>query len=209
MKIIRWFYMIMLIALISGCSTTTTPKTEVGGYKFTYNGREYFIRSISPKSQIGYNMLILKENDKIVIDAIDRNQDGTIDKVVVGDISVEDAQKIYIAGLSIGKDKGSVRERYMKSSTYETSDTRNDYILQTFNLAIGDIYNILTIKNKKMKYTSIVVLDTNSDGRLDKMKSGKGDLDYYQNLYGFVLNQGVKEGRIVKSNGKYLVAGKF
>lgn len=51
----------------------------------------------------------------------------------------------------------------------------------------------------------VVVLDLNADGMLDRMEKGTESLRLYQRLYREVLSRGLKEKRVVKKDGMYIV----
>ena len=88
-----------LIAILINCGPTR-PKIEIGGYDFKYEGKTYRIESIAPNFMEGYNTLILKEDDRIVLKATDKEQDGILDVVDIGELSLEKAKEIYQEGLA-------------------------------------------------------------------------------------------------------------
>ena len=69
--------------------------SRVGGFSYNYEGKMYSIESLTPESREGYNYLIQKENDKLVLRAIDKEQDGILDKLLVGNISLEGGHQSF------------------------------------------------------------------------------------------------------------------
>lgn len=190
-----------LIAILINCGPTR-PKIEIGGYDFKYEGKTYRIESIAPNFMEGYNTLILKEDDRIVLKATDKEQDGILDVVDIGELSLEKAKEIYQEGLDAGERRGYIRKKSI-AREYQTTIDRKDYILATYILALGEIYNKLVIRDHF--YREFILLDREADGILDEIEKGEEKLGYYQQLYRRVLNNGLREGRIVKPDGKYLV----
>lgn len=204
MKVKSLAWIIVTATILLGCGSTR-QKVEVGRYSFNYEGKTYDIESLTPKSQEGYNFLILKENDKLLLRAIDKEQDGILDKMLSGDISLEKANEIYRQGILLGRTRGQVRKRNF-TRLYTTSDNLNNYVLKTYILAVGEVYNRLTISSKILSEEETVVLDLDADGNLNKIEKGSDDLLHYQNIYKRILNQGMAQGRVVITEGMYQVA---
>ena len=195
---------ILIITVIMGCGATRAP-IKSKGFSFQYEGTTYHIESMTPPKKEGYNMLVHKEGNQIMLRAIDKEQDGMIDEVVQGNISLKEADAIYKKGIATAKVSGNFKKRkYLRA--YRTSDLLNDYELSTFILTVGDTYNRLAIVNKKTLDEETVVVDLTADGHLNKMEKGSENVAYYQKLYQKILDQGLKEGRIIKTDGMYQVA---
>ena len=203
MKILNVFLSIVLAAFILGCAATR-PAPESGGYLFEYDGEYYRIDSITPKEEIGYNTLILGVEDVVIVKAVDQDQDGHLDKVVHGDRSLGELQNIYESGLAIGRTKGAVKQR-VHSREYQTSDNMNTYVLQTYHLATGDIYNKLSIVSKRAFGHKRIVLDLEADGSLNSIQNSQEKPDQYQKMYNLVLKRGLDAGRIIKADGLFEV----
>jgi hypothetical protein len=204
MKIKSLAWIIVIATILLGCGATR-PKVEVGRYSFNYEGKIYHIESLTPKSQEGYNFLILKEDDKLLLRALDKEQDGILDKMLSGDISLEKANEIYQQGILLGRTRGQVRKRDF-TRLYTTSDRLNNYILKTYILAVGEVYNRLTISSRSISEEETVVLDLDADGNLNKIERGSDNLLHYQNIYKRILDQGMAQGRVVITEGMYQVA---
>lgn len=196
--------LVVAILTIGGCGPKG-PQVEVGGFFFHYDGLEYRIESITPNYSEGYNILTRREGDRLVLKAIDKEQDGRLDEVVTGNISMETAQAIYREGILEGERRGYIKTRTF-AREYRTSNGMNDYILATYVLATGEVYNKFTmIKKSLIKSPLDVVIDQDADGTIDKIETGEEFLSYYQNLYTKVLEKGLKEKRMMKSGKRFLV----
>ncbi|HHS12610.1 MAG TPA: hypothetical protein ENN03_02450 [bacterium] len=202
----KWF-ITGLAVILMGCAGTR-PVQESAGFNFDYQGHTYHIRSIIPKSMVGYNLLFLRKGDSVVRSAIDKDQNGRIDELTAGDWTMDQAQAVYQAGLEAARSR-RVYYQIPLNRVYRTVDGKNEYILQTYSLAVGEIYNKLQVINKWMRQNQVVVLDFDADGLLNAFEDGKGSLNQYQQTYESILERGLREGFIVKTSaGKYEVAAR-
>jgi hypothetical protein len=193
----------LALATLAGCAARR-PVVEIGGYYFDYEGKTYRIESVNPASKVGYNILALREEDQDRVVGLDYDQDGMLDGVVEGMISLDRAIRIYSAGIAEGERRGVVRSRFQ---THEYRVVINDYtyVLVTYKLALGDVFNRLTILTAYYAPEEAILLDLGADGKLDTIENGDGDLEYYQALYDQVIDQGLKYGRVERIDGMYQV----
>jgi len=204
MKIKKHTWIVAISIIIMGC-VTTHKNVEIGGYSFTLGDKTYYIQSITPRTKEGYNILIQKEGKKTVFKGIDKEQDGILDKVLIGNISLEKAREIYKKGIELGRTGGHVKKRTFER-TYSTSDMLNNYILRTYILALGEVYNKLSIIKKQTTIVEAIVVDLGANGNLNKIEKGTENLKDYQKLYNKVLERGVREGKIIQTkDGMYKV----
>ncbi|MBN1781396.1 hypothetical protein JW948_09745 [bacterium] len=178
---------------------------EIGGYTFQYDGQEYRIQSVTPTLAEGYNVLTRRENDQLVIKALDREQDGILDEIQTGNLTMDEANTIYQEGIAEGERRGYIKKRTF-AREYRYSDTMYHYVLATYVLAMGDVYNKLTITDRQLFKSPGVVIDENADGILDHVEEGLDNIGEYQKLYRHLLDAGMRVNRIIKNDGKYLVA---
>lgn len=201
MKTRSWIQTILL--LVCGCSTFK-PVIRVGGYTFDLEGREYRIESVTPNYMEGYNMLTRLDGEKVDMKAIDREQDGRIDEVTIGRITLEEATRIYQAGLFEGERLGHVKKRNL-SREYRGSDSSHEYILTTFLLAHGESYNQLILFSRQNFRMKSELVDLGMDGKIDRIEEGSLAISEYQLLYRRVLERAMQEKKVVFTNGCYLV----
>lgn len=180
------------------------PVVEIGGYTFPYQGKEYRIESVTPNTMEGYNILTRKENDELVLKAIDKEQDGVIDEIVAGAVSLDEANAIYQEGIREGGRRGFIKNRSL-AREYRTSDARAEYVLATYVLVMGGVYNRLTIIERRFVYTEASVVDSDADGMLDLIEKGLGTLGGYQKIYRQILEHGMHENKVIKTERQYLV----
>jgi len=149
-------------------------------------------------------MLTRTDGDKADMKAIDREQDGRIDEVTVGRISIEEATRIYQAGLFEGERLGHVKKRNL-SREYRGSDSSHEYILTTYLLARGESYNQLILFSRQNFRMKSVLVDLGMDGKIDRVEEGSLTISEYQRLYRRVLERAEQDKKVVLTNGCYLV----
>lgn len=196
-----WITVAMMILL--GCAASR-PVIEIGGYYFDFEGKTYRIESVNPTSMVGYNILALKEGERNVVIGLDKDQDGSLDGVVEGKISLQRAKEIYRAGIAEGERLGQVKSRIL-TQEYTTIINQYTYTLVTSHLAIGDVSNKLTIIAAPYAPEVAVLLDLDADGKLDRIDKGNKELEYYQSVYNQVIERGLMDGRVTQIEGKYQV----
>jgi hypothetical protein len=193
----------LLVAAGAACMRNG-PKVEIGGYAFSYGGKEYRIESVTPNYSEGYNILIQREDDRLQLKGIDKEQDGELDDLLVGTVSLEEAKTIYREGILEGERRGYLRKRNFNRE-YKYSDAIYDYALDTYILATGETYNRLTLSHKHAFQDVAVLIDNEADGTIDRIDKGLESLVVYQKLYDDLVQKGIKAGRVVHSNNRFLV----
>ncbi len=192
-----------VVFLLFGCAARP-PVPSTGGYSLVHQGRTFRIESYSPPGMIGYNQLVLRDEGRVVFMGLDRDQNGSLDEVVVGTIPLEEAIRIYSRGLLIGIREGMVRNTTWQNDFSVIIDRRT-CVVTTFVLAAGEMYNKLTVLNTDIGLEEAVVVDLGADGSLDLVERGERGRAYYQSLYLLVLERGLDAGRINRSEGTYLI----
>ena len=198
---------VLILVIIIGLTHCASSSHTQGEYnrilKFYSGGNEYSIMSYLSNDATGYNILMREENDKIIIKSIDKQQDGKLDEVLEGDLSLADASKIYADGLAAAKEMGMLKERNFERF-YNFSDKIYDYEIRTYILVQGDNYNLFAVKEKAFN-NIIIIIDEKADGLLDNFQQGSGDIIKFQALYEEVLRQGIVSNRVVNVDKVYFV----
>jgi hypothetical protein len=195
---------VLLGLILTGCAAARPQAPASGGYDFIYQELTFRIESYSPPGMIGYNQLIRREGDQVVLLAVDREQDGSLDQVVRGNVTLDEARRIYSFGLLEGTRRGLVRNMIW-SNDFSTVIDRRTCVLTTYVLAVGEVYNKLTIVNADIGREEGVVVDLGADGSVDLVESGSQERAYYQTLYTRVLQKGMEAGAVTRSGGTYRV----
>ncbi len=207
MKTYKVILAFLIVLFLIGCASQyNQTKMRYGLYTFEYQEKDYQIESFTPQKENGNNLLILKEGNKIVLKAIDKEQNGYIDKVLIGDISLGEARDIYSNGLEKCSQSGKMEMKRTEKS-YWCEDVSSEYFLTTYRIDSDDIYNKFTIIRKfyMNKNKEIVIIDNLADGTLNEVIKGITTTEEYQDIYNNILSEGLTIGRVENVEGKYLV----
>ncbi len=196
-------WLVILSLLCFGCKKTQ-PIIQLGGYSFEFEGRNYHIESVTPNYVEGYNIITRREGEILLFRAIDKEQDGVLDELTIGNMSLEQAQKIYQTGILEGERRGYIKKRTF-AREYRTSIGGDRFILATYILALGDVYNKL-FYYEVMRGVEVEILDQQADGIIDHVERGNKDLGVYQTIYREIIDRGLRYGQVQFINGQYIVA---
>ena len=202
-QILEFLILLVTIGLTHCASSTDIQGDYTSILKFYSGGNEYTIMSYLSKDATGYNILMREENGNVIIKSIDKQQNGELDEILEGDISLVDANKIYAEALAIAEEKGMLTKRNFERY-YNYSDKIYDYEIRTYILVQGDNYNLFAAR-KKTGNNVIIMMDEKADGLLDNFQEGSGDIIKFQALYEDVLRQGIINHRVVNADKIYLV----
>jgi len=207
MKSYKVVLIFLIVLLLIGCAAQN--KMRYGIYNFTHDGEQYQIESYTPPVGTGNNFLVLKKDNEVIIKAIDKGQNGYIDKILAGNISLSEAREIYTLGLQKCSQSGKIEKKFSEKS-YRSEDISSEYFLATYNMDSEDIYNKFTIirklhMNRNKEY---IFIDHLADGSLNEVIGANINIDRYQDTYDKFLKKGVKSGRINKEGDKYIVKDK-
>ena len=186
--------LLISLFLTVGCSSTK-PQAKISKYDFKYEGEDYTIESIEHQNKEGYNVILKMNSANISIKAIDKEQDGVIDNVIFGNITLDRANLIYQNALSTASKSGDVKKRNF-TRHFVIEDSVNRYILETYILSLGDTYNKLIIESLLIKSSKDIVLDNGANGTLDEIIDGTNTMQFYQKIYNRVLSNGTKANKI-------------
>lgn len=196
-----WSCILLSILLIT-CKTRG-PEVRLGGYSFEYEGENYNIESVTPNYVEGYNIITRRDGETLVFKAIDKEQDGALDELTIGNITLDQAQKIYHAGILEGEKRGYIKKRTF-AREYKTNIGGDRFILATYILALGDTYNKL-FYYAIMQRNEVEMVDLQADGIVDRIENGNRELEYYQTIYREIIDRGLRYGHVQLINGQYIV----
>lgn len=201
----RFIFAVLIVlpagfALAAGCaSTRESPSKHV--FTFTHEGRGYEILSSDAYSALRGNYLIGRDGSEVVLRAVDEDQDGQIDDVEIGDVSREHANSIYMAGIAKAWNAGRFHQQD-PFVAYEMRQSGQLLVVRTYRGA--DVYNRFIVYDAADNSTT-VGLDSDLDGRLDRIERPGLDTKVIQEAYAFALDAGLREGRIEHIESRFLV----
>lgn len=186
----------------AGCGTSQSA-SEQHTFTFVHEDAEYTIISRIVPSNGSSNYLIRREEGATLLRAVDEDQDGFLDALLVGDIPLEEANAVYAVGIAEAQHRGVYRER-LSERLYMLSRYGENYVVRTYVGVSGTSYNKFIILDSGRE-PEAVWIDREADGVLDERIRGEANHERSQERYEMVLEHGLRDGRIVKRDTAYFV----
>lgn len=205
-KAVSCWVVFLLIALVLLSCTHQQPQLSVSQYSFDLDNENYRIRSIfSPVKSESYNEII---GQKFV--AADYDQDGVLDCVMMGEVALAEAQKIYDYGLNGVSRENKLRVRTPGRSSFSQEKDKFQLEIRSFRPLNAPPFNEFKVTDKRslVAIEVVVLLDQNADGMLDEILKGAGPLEKFQSQYAEMVKAGLKSGELIKLNGVIVVREK-
>ncbi|WP_421773770.1 hypothetical protein [Gracilimonas sp.] len=197
----------ILLLLLSGlnileCSSSKDLPTRTD-FSFEFDQHTYHIISISAPDGEGYNYLIQYEGKESVLRTMDTNQDGILDLVQYGEISLDEANKIYTYGIqqAIAQQKFKARK---DKRIFTHTENNLKYTIQTIGFYSDLLYNRFEISNISTGENELF-FDMDADGKLDKIEQSDRTLDDARALYQKIIQIGMSKNLIEVRFEKYIV----
>ncbi len=202
MKKLAYISIILITFLNFNCATTQeTSRKSV--FSFSYNELPYQVVSLNTSTGEGTNILYELVDSESDLIARDINQDGTIDVVVRGSMTLEECDEIYKAGIQTAKQSGNYRER-TPSRKYEWDLAEYTLSVSTYIPNIDHINNVFLIRLNADE-TEHIYTDIFGDGVLNSTEKGLIGIERAQQLYEMTLLRGLDEKKMIFENGTYYV----
>jgi hypothetical protein len=203
MKLFKPFTILSFLFIFMSCASSE-PRTESSKFEFEYEGESYEIVGLITQDGESLNDLVLRDGREIVFWARDNNQDGKMDRIMRGDISLERANEIYRAGIRLADEAGKY-EMKPHPRTFEFADENYVFSVVTVLGESDNYYNLFVALNIETEVETEMT-DSNLDGTLDEDQFEQEEYVQWQELYSKALERGVKERKIQKSDdGSYIV----
>lgn len=184
---------LLLFLFMSGC-LLFRQQPEGTYYSFEYQGEMYEIIGVQSDQGETANFLVERENGGVVFRAIDRNQEGTLEQVLSGDIELERANRIYREGIRLAQEEGRYNEiEKFREFLYRYGSVR---LVLRSTIKEGDTFvNLFVIYDDDGSVVGIY-RDAGSDGVITDVDKGKTELEDARELYKMLLNRAREENRI-------------
>lgn len=201
------FYVALLLSAVmySGCAHHT-PQPRVSQYRFNFENQSYRIRSISStdKSE-SYNELI---GEKFM--AADYDQDRIIDCILLGEVSLIAAQRIYEYGLTELTKENKLKVKNPSVNRYVYVNNNIQLEIRSYRPTNAQPFNEFKITDQRpVVFPDInIIIDQNADGILDEVLKGSVNLENAQAQYTQAIEVGLQKGELIKVNGTILVKEK-
>ncbi len=195
----------LMIFMFNGC-TGSRPPVSASSYQFSFKNQDYQIRSIA-SVDVRESCNELKANNLL---AIDFDQDGIIDRVVLGNLTLSEAQQIYDYGLDKVAKENKIQERVPVLNYYVHENADYDYEIRSFQPINSQPFNQFKVIDKRPMIPSqlVIIVDQNADGNLDEVLVGITTPEQYQAKYAEILKEGIQKNKLVKTDNMILVKEK-
>ena len=190
------------ILMFHGCAQQS-HMLSASQYRFNIEDETYRIRSIFYDDESeAYNELIGQN-----FMAVDFDQDRVIDCILLGEVSLNEAQKIYEYGLGevVRENRLQVKVPSIDRYVYENSEFHCE--IRSFRPTNVPPFNQFQMIDKHQLVSPQVniMVDQNADGTLDEVLKGGIALDHAQSRYADVIETGLQRHELVKVNDRILV----
>jgi len=203
MSLTKSFLILLPLFMFMGCASTE-PRIESSKFEFQFENETYEIIGLVSSDGESLNDLVLRDDREIVFWARDDNQDGAMDRVMRGEISLERANEIYRAGIRLADEQG----KYQQKPHPRTFEFVEDQYIYTLVSVVGDSedsYNLFAVYNVETK-VEVKMRDSNRNGQLDEDQFEHEEYIQWQRLYERALEKGVDERRVRQTEeGIYIV----
>ncbi|UCE06147.1 MAG: hypothetical protein JSW07_21610 [bacterium] len=196
---------LLSLLVLYGCANQKS-QLSASQYRYTFEDEIYRIRSISSKDKTqSYNELI-----GVNFMAADFDQDRIIDCILLGEVSLNEAQKIYEYGLDevTIENKLQVQIPSVNGYRHESDDLQLE--IRSFRPPNAQPFNQFKITDNRPIFRPeiIVIVDRNADGTLDEVLKGAVTLEKVQSQYAEAIGAGLQKGKLIKVNNTILVKEK-
>lgn len=197
-------FLLLLLSELSmlGCSSSKYLPTRTD-FTFEFDQQSYLIISISAPTGEGYNYLIRYEGEESVLRSMDTNQDGILDLVQYGELTLNEANKIYTYGIqqAIAQQKFKARK---DKRIFNHTEENLKYTLETIGFYSDLLYNRFEITNI-ITGENELFFDMDADGKLDKIEQSDRTLEDARELYRKIIQVGMSKNMIEIRFEKYIV----
>lgn len=196
---------LLSILALSGCANQK-PQLRASQYRFSYNDEVYRLRSISSENTTEFYNELVGTN----FVAVDFDQDRILDRILLGEVSLTEAQKIYEHGLEklAKENKLEVRVPRVNRYVHEKNDFQIE--IRSFRPANAQPFNEFVITDNRPVACpqTVIIVDHHADGTLDETLKGSATPAEFQAQYARALEAGLQKGALIKANQAILVKEK-
>ena len=197
-KLLRAFFSTVFALLFSFSCSSSNQDLKVSGFRFSFEGNDYFIRSIyCPNNPQSCNHLIGKD-----FEAVDLNQDRVIDKIVKGDLTISESQRIYNYSLDllVKENKLSVINKENEKFQYTINKPHLIFEITSFQPELGEPFNQFKVVQKRVGIEQDISLfnDIKSDGILNEKLKGSFSIVEAQKEYEETIEEGIRSDRMAR-----------
>jgi hypothetical protein len=185
------------IFLLCGCANQK-PQLRASQYRFSHNDETYRLRSIFSKDTTEFYNELVGAN----FVAIDFDQDRVLDRILLGEVSLSEAQKVYELGLEQLARENKLQMRIPQVSRYIHEKNDFQVEIRSFRPTNAQPFNefIITDNRPVACPETIIIIDHRADGTLDEVLKGAATPEKLQAQYAKVIEVGLQKGELIKVN---------
>jgi hypothetical protein len=191
----------LALLLFGACSSVRPTGRSV--FHFDVEGQSYEVISLSLASGEGVNYLLRREGDRVVFRARDDDQDGHIDRVLIGDAPLHEADSLYGLGIEEAKRRGQFARREA-SRVFVSTMADGVYSVRSVMVGPTSWYNAFTAGDVSGS-RQVFLIDSDADGVLDPTDLDKASMRRWQAIYRSLLDEGVRNARVERTLSGYVV----
>lgn len=187
------YILLLFIFSVAGCGTS--KDTASGSiFSFELDGNSYQIIGYTASWGESANILLQLRDDQPVLRAIDYDRNGSLDVLVYGESTIEEANQVYRRGIALAlRDRKLKQEKSPGEFELETDDFI--FIVETFWEEENGYVNRFFIYYKNWN-TAGMYRDNGSNGILDRAEKGGITLEEAQQHYEMVLEKAEEKSRL-------------
>ena len=193
------------IFALGGCASQK-PEIRASQYRFNYDDEAYRLRSISSENTAEFYNELVGAN----FVAVDFDQDRILDRILLGEVSLTEAQKIYEHGLEKLAKENKLEVRVPRVNRYVHEKNNFRVEIRSFRPANAEQFNefIITDNRPVACPETIIIVDHHADGTLDETLKGTATPEELQSQYAKSIEAGLQKGELIKVNHAILVKEK-
>jgi hypothetical protein len=190
--------------LLTGCAGTN-PRPTGFQYRFNEKRKEYRIRSIVSRNKSeSCNELFGN-----TFWAVDFDQDGVLDQIVLGGANLAEAQKTYETGLDLLARENKLQNRVSEVASFKIEDPGFEFEIKSFRPVNAPPFNEFKMTDKRASMPSVSVsIDDRADGSLDALLTGRSSLESLQSRYQETIRKGLGNNVLIRTEAAILVKTK-
>ncbi|MCI0696600.1 hypothetical protein L0337_31935 [candidate division KSB1 bacterium] len=196
---------LLSIFALGGCANQK-PQIRASQYRFNYDGEAYRLRSISSENTTEFYNELVGAN----FVAVDFDQDRTLDRILLGEVSLAEAQKIYEHGLERLARENKLHVRIPRVNRYVHEKNDFQIEIRSFRPANAQPFNEFVVTDNRPVACpeTIIIVDHHADGTLDETLKGTATPAELQSKYAKAIEAGLQKGELLKANQAILVKEK-
>lgn len=200
---LSWLSYLLIPSLLACAGTKQTKPTTVSFHRFTVGDESYRIRSISSADKSEARNEVIGKH----FVAVDFDKDRVIDRILLGEVDLSEAQRIYDFGLAVLTSENKLQQTPPTNHRYVIQSPDFYYEIRTFQPANAEPFNEFKLIDQRSILSQVTILiDHDADGTLEEILKGSVAMEEAQSRYAEMIQSGLRQGALVQVARTVLVA---